>query len=128
VAPAGAGGLRSRPRKRSVDRTLRRPSSRPGPGVRVESLLAGTLTRRIEAPDGENPSPATLTARVRELARQGMRPAAIAPSRMYSRTFATSGWSIPGSLTPKRRTGLSNSSGRPGRARPRPSPPGTTSR
>ena len=44
-----------------------------------QRLLAGALTRRIEvAPDGENPSPATLTARVRELARQGMRPAAIA--------------------------------------------------
>ena len=58
----------------------------PGACACTESLLAGALARRIDvAVAGGNPSPATPMARVRELAEQGMRPAAIAKALGMSR-------------------------------------------
>jgi hypothetical protein len=52
----------------------------------LELLLTGVLVRRFEIEAGDSdPTSATPTARVRELARQGMRPARIAKTLGMSR-------------------------------------------
>jgi hypothetical protein len=75
-----AGEWQPGDQERSAGRRRRRPfAGRPGPDVRGESLLAAVLGRRVEFPvASDDASPATPTARVRELAGQGMRPATIA--------------------------------------------------